>query len=103
MIPELIGFNYLITEEWKPCDALQVWIDRAKELDIKQREIGLNVWFNARKGINIGDTYLQYEFVDKESGELLVLSVLPEMNKLMVSNNFYPKIIQNAFDKFKNV
>lgn len=102
----LTSFTYLIADKDMPCDAFRVWIDTVSGLALKQKEKGISVWSNAWKGISVGEQYLEYTFevIDEETGELTeqVLSCRIDMNKLMVKNNLYPPIIQQAFKNYKS-
>lgn len=99
MIFHLTSFEYLVADKWMKCDALQIWIDLKLTYPISQK--GLYTWFSARNGIEQGVTYLHYEFVDEETGEILTMNCRLDMNKLMVQNNLYPPIIQQAFKNYK--
>lgn len=101
----LSSYTYLVAENDMQCDAFKIWCDTVSGLDCKEKQKGVEVWFNARHGIVKGSQYLEYKFnvVDEETGELIeqVLSCRIDMNKLMVKHNWYPKIIQQAFKKYK--
>lgn len=107
MVFSLSSFTYLVAEKDMPCDAFTVYLDVCKSLDIKQKQVGISTWFKARHGIKTGESYLEYRFnvIDEETGEVeeQVLSVLPEMNKLMVANEFYPRSILQAFSNYKSM
>lgn len=102
----LSSFTYLVAEKYMPCDAFKIWCDVVNELDVKQKEKGIEIWFAARKGIIQGTQYLEYKFdvLDEETGELQeqVMSCRIDMNKVMVKNEWYPKIILQAFKKYKS-
>lgn len=89
-----------------PCDAFKVWLDIVDGLKVEDKIIGIGTWSKAWKGILQGEQYLEYKFevVDEDSGELLeqFMSCDVSMNKLMVKQNWYPKIIQQAFQKYKS-
>ena len=101
----LTSFTYLVAEKDMPCDAFRVWVDSVGMFDLKQKEKGIGTWSKAWKGISAGEQYLEYTFevVDEETGELTeqVLSCRIDMNKVMVKNNLYPPIIQQAFKNYK--
>ena len=101
----LVSFNYLVAEKDMPCDAFRVWVDSVNLFDVKTKEKGISVWSKAWKGIEKDEQYLEYKFnvVGEETGELteMFMNCRIDMNKIMVKNNLYPKIIQQAFQKYK--
>jgi len=101
----LNSFTYLIAEKDMPCDAFKIWCDVVKDIEVKQKQKGISIWTQAWRGIEKDQQYLEYKFdvIDEESGELQeqVLSVRIDMNKVMVDNGWYPKIILQAFLKYK--
>jgi hypothetical protein len=101
----LNSFTYLIAEKDMQCDAFKIWCDVVKDVEVKQKQKGISIWTQAWRGIEKDQQYLEYKFdvVDEESGEMeeQVLSVRIDMNKVMVDNGWYPKIIQQAFLKYK--
>lgn len=102
----LKSFTYLVAENDMPCDAFRVWIDSVNSFDVKTKEKGISTWSKAWKGIEKGEQYLEYTFevIDEDTGELTeqILCCRIDMNKIMVKNNLYPKIIQQAFKKYKS-
>lgn len=101
----LTSFTYLVAEKDMPCDAFKIWCDVVGQLDVKEKQKGLGTWVEARYGILAGTKYLEYTFnvVDEETGEIQeqVMSCRDDMNKLMVKQKWYPKIIQQAFKNYK--
>jgi len=98
---QLLKYELLTADKHMQCDALTVRLDMSKTLTIEQAFKGIETWFNARKGISIGDSYWHYDFLDNETGEILEMNCRIDMNKLMVENDFYPPYIKNAFKKYK--
>lgn len=101
----LTSFTYLVAEKDMPCDAFKIWCDMVGQLDVNEKQKGLGTWVEARHGIITGTKYLEYKFdvLDEETGELteMFMSCRIDMNKLMVKNEFYPKMILQAFKKYK--
>ena len=101
----LTSFTYLVAEKDMPCDAFKVWCDVVNELSVDEKQKGLSTWFNARHGIVSGSKYVEFKFdvVDEDSGEVneMFLSCRIDMDRLMEKHNWYPKIIQQAFKKYK--
>lgn len=102
----LSSFTYLTAENDIPCEAFKIWMDVVKDVENNKKEKGISVWTQAWKGILKDSQYLEYKFdvVDEESGEITeqVLSCRIDMNKVMVDNGWYPKIILQAFQKYKS-
>lgn len=102
----LTSFTYLTAEKDIPCEAFKIWCDVVGGLDVKEKQKGIDVWAQGWKGILKGSKYLEFTFevIDEETGEVAyqILNVNPDMNKVMVDNGWYPKIILQAFFKYKN-
>lgn len=102
MVFKLISFTYLVSNADLNCDAFDIWLDIVTRMDVKGKQKGMSTWFNARHGILSGSSYLEYSFVDEQSGEMLIMNCRIDMNKFLADNKLYPPIIQYAFDKFKS-
>lgn len=102
----LVSFNYLVAEKDMPCDAFRVWVDSVGLFDVKTKEKGISTWSKAWKGIEKDEQYLEYKFevIDEDTGEIIeqYMNCRIDMNKIMVKHGLYPKIIQQAFKKYKS-
>lgn len=83
------------------CEALSMWLDLMRvEGDGIKQQVGMQVWFKARKGIATNDKYIHYCFLDTESGELLEFNCRRDTDSLMTENKFYPEYLLNAIFKY---
>lgn len=96
---KLATWSYQIAEKSIKCDALEMWFDL--KLVMPELEKGVQTWWQAGKGIETGNQYIHYEFVDAETGEMLTMNCRKDMNAMMLKYQYYPKIIQYALSKYK--
>lgn len=89
----LLSENILVAENDMRCDALSIWLDVGKNIDVKEKMKVIRLVFDARKGITKGTQYSHYEFLDDETGEIQEMNCRVDMDLMMRRNNFYPKII----------
>lgn len=99
MILQLVHIEIKIATEPIRDDSFQVYVDRNNALRKLGRSTSLKnindivLIVKHKKGIiEIGAQYVYREFVD-ENGEVFYLNSNPEMDKICIKNELYPKII----------
>lgn len=88
----LITKTTKIADKWTRCDAFSIWLDVARSMGCKEKQIGISTCYKARKQIETGMVYWYFEFVD-DDGELHEMNCRLDMHSLMLKNNFYPNVI----------
>jgi len=100
----LIRRDFLIADKDLQCAAFEMWmkIARGREYDSRplwERTKLVCAAFKTRFGIQTGDDYIHYEFVDGDTGGVLEMDCAPHMDLEMIKTDSYPPFILSEIKK----
>lgn len=100
----VLSCNSVVSEIDIQNDAMIMWYDAIRcnrDFHFLFRNDVVVVYREKKAIIPKGSTYLEYEFVDAETGEICVLNCSIEMDKVNRRNNVYPEYIKKAIVNFE--